>query len=54
MRLQRVKAREYKGEPIYKWQIVIPPKDIEKLGWTEGMELQGNVADELYLLKPKP
>jgi len=43
MKLQRVKAREYKGKTIYKWIIVIPPKDIEELEWREGIELEGTV-----------
>lgn len=43
MKLQRVKAREYKGKPIYKYMIVIPPKDIEELEWDEGMQLEGTV-----------
>ena len=42
MKLQRQKAREYKGKPIYKWVIVIPPEDIDKLGWKEGDELIGS------------
>ena len=51
MKLQKVKAREYKGKPIYKYMIVIPPKDIEELGWREGMELEGRVVkDNGYFL----
>ncbi len=42
MKLQKVKAREYKGKPIYKYMIVIPPKDIKELGWKEGDELIGS------------
>ena len=43
MILQKQKAREYKGDTIYKWVIVIPPKDIEELGWKEGQKLKGTV-----------
>lgn len=51
MKLQKVRAREYKGKTIYKWIIVIPPKDIEELGWREGMELEGSVVkDNGYFL----
>jgi len=39
MKLQKQKAREYKGKPIYKYIIVIPPKDIVELDWIEGIEL---------------
>ncbi len=41
MILQKQKAREYKGKSIHKYVIVIPPKDIEELGWKEGQELKG-------------
>lgn len=51
MRLQKVKAREYKNKPIYKYMIVIPPKDIEELGWKEGIELEGTIVkDRGYFL----
>jgi len=43
MKLQKQKAREYKNKPIYKYVIVIPPRDIEELGWKEGNELEGTV-----------
>ena len=51
MKLQKVKAREYKGKTIFKYIIVIPPKDIEELGWNEGNELEGVVIkDKGYFL----
>lgn len=51
MKLQKVKAREYKGKLIYKYMIVIPPKDIEELGWKEGIELEGTtIKDKGYFL----
>ena len=54
MRLQKVKAREYKSKPIYKYIIVIPPRDIEKLGWKEGIELEGTaIKDKGYFLTVK-
>lgn len=53
MRLQRLKAREYKGKTIYKWVIVVPPKDIEELGWKEGNELEGTILKGGYFLSVK-
>ena len=51
MKLQKHKAREYKGKPIYKYTIVIPPKDIKELGWKEGIELEGTITkDKGYFL----
>jgi bifunctional DNA-binding transcriptional regulator/antitoxin component of YhaV-PrlF toxin-antitoxin module len=39
---------------IYKYVIVIPPKDIEELRWKEGIELEGNVIkDKGYFLFAK-
>ena len=53
MKLQKVKAREYKGKTIYKWIVVIPPKDIEQLVWKEGMELDGSIVNDIYILISK-
>ena len=51
MILQKNKAREYKGKTIYKFIIVVPPNDIEQLGWTKGQELKGErVSDKGYIL----
>lgn len=44
MKLQKVKAREYKEKTIYKYIIVIPPKDVKELGWKEGIELEGTIV----------
>jgi len=44
---------EYKGKTIYKYLLVIPPKDVKELGWKEGIELKGIVADGMYILRPK-
>lgn len=54
MKLQKVKAREYKNKPIFKYMIVIPPKDIEELEWNEGIELEGTVIkNKGYFLSEK-
>lgn len=45
MHLQKQKAREYKGKPIYKWVIVIPPEDIEKLNWKPQDKLKGTIIN---------
>ena len=56
MKLQKVRAREYKGKQIYKYMIVIPPKDIEELGWKKGIELEGTVIKDkgYFLFKKHP
>ena len=53
MKLQKQKGREYKGKVYAKYFVTIPKKDLEKLGWTEGQELKGIVADGMYILRPK-
>ena len=54
MQLQKQKAREYKGNPIFKYTIVVPPKDVERLGWDKGTELIGTVvSDKGYFLTSK-
>lgn len=54
MKLQKVKARKYKDKQIYKYMLVIPPKDIEQLEWKEGIELEGVVIkDKGYFLSIK-
>ncbi len=52
MKLQKHKAYKYKGETKYKYVIVIPNEDIEKLGWREGEKLDGKITDnENYSIK---
>jgi len=54
MQLQKQKAREYKGKPIYKYTIVVPPQDIKELGWKEGNELEGTIIkNKGYFLSKK-
>jgi len=54
MQLQKQKAREYKGKSIFKYTIVIPPKDIEQLGWDKGTKLEGTIVkDNGYFLTSK-
>jgi bifunctional DNA-binding transcriptional regulator/antitoxin component of YhaV-PrlF toxin-antitoxin module len=44
MHLQKQQSRVYKGKEYSKYLIVIPTKDVEKLGWTDKDEL-GSVID---------
>jgi hypothetical protein len=54
MILQKHKAREYKGKPIYKYTLVVPPQHIKEMGWKEGIELDGTpVTNKGYFLTPK-
>ena len=40
------------GKEYYKWVVVIPPSQIEELGWTEGMELTSRVKDNMLIIEP--
>jgi hypothetical protein len=40
MRLQKQKTREVKGKEYFRWSVVIPPSEVNELGWKEGMELE--------------
>ena len=51
MILQKQKGKMYKGKQYPKWVIVIPKNDVEKMGWEEGMELEGIIANDMYILK---
>jgi hypothetical protein len=54
MKLQKIRAREYKGKTIYKYVIVIPPKDIKQLGWKAGVELKGTaIKNKGYFVFPE-
>lgn len=46
MKLQKSKAYKYKDKLKYKYTIVVPQKDIKKLGWDKGTELKGIVIDK--------
>ncbi len=53
MKLQRQKTWERKGKQYGKWVIVLPSKDIKKLGWKEGNELFGEIKRGKYCLSVK-
>lgn len=56
MKLQKQLSREVEGEEYHKWTIVLPPSQIEELGWEEGEELESVVEGDrlvLYLTEEK-
>jgi len=55
MILQRAKAYKYKGKIKYKYTIVVPIEDIEKLGWDKGTKLKGEIImNQGYLISKTP
>lgn len=53
MRLQRQISRIVNRNEYAKWTIIIPPSQIEELGWNEGMELQSYVKNKKLVVKPQ-
>ena len=51
MHLQKQQSRIYKGKEYSKYLIVIPPKDIEKLGWDERDELESTIEDRKLIIE---
>jgi bifunctional DNA-binding transcriptional regulator/antitoxin component of YhaV-PrlF toxin-antitoxin module len=53
MQLQKQASRVYKGKEYPKYLIVIPPKDIEILGWKEGDDLESIIEDCTLTIRKK-
>jgi bifunctional DNA-binding transcriptional regulator/antitoxin component of YhaV-PrlF toxin-antitoxin module len=53
MRLQKQKTREVKGKEYFRWTVVIPPKEVEELGWKEGDELEPLKEGRKLVIEPK-
>jgi bifunctional DNA-binding transcriptional regulator/antitoxin component of YhaV-PrlF toxin-antitoxin module len=53
MKLQKQLSRKVNDKEYPKYVVTIPPKEIEKAGWKEGIELEITVSDRRIILKPK-
>lgn len=53
MQLQRQISRIVNDNEYVKWTIVVPPSQIEELGWKEGMKLESNVKGKMLVVKPQ-
>jgi len=53
MQLQKQSSRIYKGKEYPKYLIVVPPKDVEKLGWTEKDELESIIEEGRLIVGKK-
>ncbi len=52
MRLQKQKTREVKGKEYFRWSVVIPPTEVEELGWSEGLELTPKKQGKKLIIEP--
>ncbi len=53
MKLQKRVGRKVGDKEYYKYEVDIPTKDIEKLGWEGGAELKRNIKGKKLILEPE-
>lgn len=53
MKLQKVKSRKKGNVQYYKYIVVLPPKDIESVGWKPDDELETIKRKQALVLKAK-
>ena len=53
MRLQKHGSRKVEGKEYFKWTLVIPPGEIEELGWKEGIELEPRKQGKRLIIEPR-
>ena len=51
MKLQRQISRQVGENEYSKWVLIVPPSEIELLGWKEGQELQSQVREGKLIIK---
>ena len=52
MKLQKQLSRRVDGKEYPKYVVTVAPKDVEKLGWKEGLELNAYIDNGKLILKP--
>jgi antitoxin component of MazEF toxin-antitoxin module len=53
MRLQKQVNRKVQDRKYSKYVLVVPPQEIEELGWQEGEELEPEVKGKKLIISPK-
>lgn len=53
MKLQKQLSRKVGQQEYAKFVVTISPKDIEKLGWKQGQELNLEISGSKATIKPK-
>ena len=53
LKLMRQVSRQVGNNEYAKWMIIIPPANVEKLGWKEGQELESQVKGRILAIKPQ-
>lgn len=52
MKLQKQVSRKVEDKEYSKYVVVVPPDEVDKLGWKEGQELEHEVREQNLILKP--
>ena len=52
MKLQKQKTREFHGKEYFRYAVVIPQAEIEKLGWKEDQELAPKSVGQKLIIMP--
>jgi antitoxin component of MazEF toxin-antitoxin module len=52
MRLLKQVSRQVGDSEYLKWTIIVPPSQVQELGWNEGEELESIVKGKTLLVKP--
>lgn len=53
MKLQKQLSRKVRDKKYPKYTVVIPPKQIDELGWKEKQDLKGKVDGKKLILEPE-
>jgi len=53
VRLQKQLSRKVGEKEYPKYVVTIPPKEVEKLGWKEGLELETEAHNGRLVIRPK-
>ena len=51
MKLQKQLSRKYGNKEYPKWVIIVPPKQVDALGWNEGEYLESAVRDQELIVR---
>jgi antitoxin component of MazEF toxin-antitoxin module len=52
MKLQKQVSRRVEDREYSKYVVVVPPDEVDKLGWKEGQELEHEVKEQTLLIHP--
>ncbi len=51
MKLQKIPSRKIGKKEYAKWMVILPPANIDGLGWQEGQKLKSEIADGNLVIK---